>query len=124
MFENIGFVRLGVVPKRAFLLGHEFSESLGDVIDRDHRSLWVEPKVRVLALLLPNAFLFGVQSCREIDQFDPLADVDRLRVDVVVVERLNRAVGPRLEPRTDVEERVSFDDVFRDASVRLPPVAM
>jgi hypothetical protein len=76
LFENVRLVGLGIVPKRTFLLGGHFGESLGDIIDRCHRPLWVKPEVRVLPLLLPDALFFGIERRRETDQFDTLADID------------------------------------------------
>jgi hypothetical protein len=75
------------------------------------------------SLALSDAFLVAVETRRQRFEFDALADVDEIRIDVVF-EGLNRAVGPRLEVRADVDERVRVDDIPRDAGVRFPAVAV
>lgn len=105
LFKNVGLVRLDVVHERAFVVRGDFGHPFGDVVDRRLRP-------------------FGVERLREWEQVDAFAGVDEMRVGVVVFERLNRAVRPRLEPRTDVEERVCLDDLLGDLCAWLPPVVV
>ncbi|ELK54877.1 hypothetical protein D320_07699 [Haloferax sp. BAB-2207] len=122
--EYVGFVRVGVVAERLFVFGGEFDQPLGDVVDGGLGAPRVEPEVGVLPATLADALLVAVETRREFHEFDALADVDELSVHVVVFQRLDGAVGPRLEVLPDVDERVGLDDVARDARVRFPAVAV
>ncbi len=122
--ENVRVVRLGVLPEGVLVLRCEFRKPIGDVVDRLFRALRVEPEVGVAGSVLSDTRFVAVETRRERFEFDTLTDVDEFGIDVVVFEGLNRAVGPWLEVRADVNERVRVDDISRDPSVRFPAVAV
>jgi choline-sulfatase len=103
---------------------HDLGEHVGDVVDGLCFAAGVQPEVRVLPALSTDPFLLTIQRRREVHEFDPLSDVDERGLHSVAFDRLDRTVGPRLEIRPDVYERVRVDDVARDRGIGLPAVAV
>jgi hypothetical protein len=80
--------------------------------------------VGVLPSTLAEALFVLVGAGGQQHQIDAPADVDQVRVDLVVFDRLDRPIGPGLEVLPDVDERVRLDDVPGDARVRFPAVTV